>query len=112
MKALCCGYSLEVPQQGTSNEYTQRMFLQRNKNLFSEKTKKKTMTFSGNSSDLELWQVLIKPGPEVMKLFSCSTQLSMKFSLLINMKNANKSWHFHIYKQRKFHAQQCFARKN
>ena len=26
------------------------------------------------------------PGPEVIKLFSCSTQLSMKFSLLINMK--------------------------
>ena len=25
-------------------------------------------------------------GPEVIKLFSCSTQLSMKFSLLINMK--------------------------
>ena len=28
----------------------------------------------------------IKPGSEVIKLFSCSTQLSMKFSLLINMK--------------------------
>ena len=26
------------------------------------------------------------PGPEVIKLFSCSTQLSMKLSLLINMK--------------------------
>ena len=25
-------------------------------------------------------------GPEVIKLFSCSDQLSMKFSLLINMK--------------------------
>ena len=28
----------------------------------------------------------IKPGPEVIKLFSCSTQLSMKFFLLINVK--------------------------
>ena len=27
-----------------------------------------------------------KPGLEVIKLFSCATQLSMKFSLLINMK--------------------------
>ena len=27
-----------------------------------------------------------KSGPEVIKFFSCSTQLSMKFSLLINMK--------------------------
>ena len=26
------------------------------------------------------------PGPEVIKLFSCSTQLSMTFSLLINVK--------------------------
>ena len=26
------------------------------------------------------------PGPEVIKLFSCSTQLSMKFVLLINLK--------------------------
>ena len=26
------------------------------------------------------------PGSEVIKLFSCSTQLSMKFSLQINMK--------------------------
>ena len=28
---ICCGYSLEVPQQGTSNEYPQHMFLWRNK---------------------------------------------------------------------------------
>ena len=27
-----------------------------------------------------------KPGPEVIKLFPCSTQLSMKFFLLINVK--------------------------
>ena len=26
------------------------------------------------------------PGPKIIKLFSCSTWLSMKFSLLINMK--------------------------
>ena len=28
----------------------------------------------------------IRSGPEVIKLFSCSTQLSMKFSPLINVK--------------------------
>ena len=28
----------------------------------------------------------ISPGPEVIKLFSCSTQLSTKFILLINVK--------------------------
>ena len=29
---------------------------------------------------------IIRPGPEVVKLFSFSTQLSMKFTLLINAK--------------------------
>ena len=28
----------------------------------------------------------LTPGPEVIKLFSCSTQLSIKFFLLINVK--------------------------
>ena len=69
------------------------------------------------------------PGPEVTKLFSCSTQLSMKFQLLIKTKipankevscfkslrcciyhankclNANNCWHFNIYEQDKFCAQ-------
>ena len=30
--------------------------------------------------------VLLLPGPEVIKLFSCSTQLIIKFFLLINVK--------------------------
>ena len=34
--------------------------------------------------------VFAKSGPEVIKLFSCSTQMSMKFSLLINMKMPTK----------------------
>ena len=62
-----------------------------------------------------------KPGPEIIKLFSCSTQLRRKFVLLINFKlltiansfllniaedeifsvnryeNANYCWHFHTY---------------
>ena len=58
-----------------------------------------------------------RSGPEVIKLFSCTTQLSMKFFMLINLQlltmlnsfllniaehesaspNKNESWHFHIY---------------
>ena len=35
------------------------------------------------------------PGPEVIKLFSCSTQLCMKFKLLINtVLNSQKSMEF------------------
>ena len=30
--------------------------------------------------------IYLRSGPEVIKLFSCSTQLSMKFFLLINVK--------------------------
>ena len=68
------------------------------------------------------------PGPEVIKLFSCSTQLSTKFQLLIKTKirtnkevscfkslrciyhakkcqNANNCWHFNIHEQDKFRAQ-------
>ena len=43
-----------------------------------------------------------KPGPEVIKLFSCSTQLSIKFIRLINIKNDNNYWHFNIYKHDKY----------
>ena len=69
------------------------------------------------------------PGPEVIKLVSYSTHLSMKFQLLIKTKipankevscfkslryciyhankclNANNCWHFDIYEQDKFRAQ-------
>ena len=41
------------------------------------------------------------------KTFSCSTQLSIKFSLLINMKMPTI-----VYKQRNFHAQLFLTRKN
>ena len=70
-----------------------------------------------------------KPGLKVIKLFSCSTQLSMKFILLINVKmptivgiltfisrintsyeslktrNTYLFYHFLFYEQLKFHAQ-------
>ena len=67
--------------------------------------------------------------PDVINLFACSTQLSMKFKILISRKistnsvfswaqislkcyifpahtcqNANNCYHFNIYEQEKFHA--------
>ena len=62
------------------------------------------------------------PGLEVIKLFPCSTQLSMKFQLLIKTKtltnkevscfkslrciyHAYNCWHFNIYEQDKFRVQ-------
>ena len=67
--------------------------------------------------------VLFSPGPEVIKLFSCSNQLSTKFQQLIKTKmptkeavscfkslrcciyHANKGWYSNIYEQDKFRAQ-------
>ena len=70
-----------------------------------------------------------RSGPEVIKHFSCLTQLSIKFqlfiktktlkrlvflvlklsddvfTLLINIKNANNCWHFNINEQDKLHAE-------
>ena len=70
-----------------------------------------------------LYAGISSPGPEVIKLFSCSTELSTKFQLLIKTKiptneevscfkplgcciyhankckNANNFWHFNIYEQ-------------
>ena len=34
-KNICCGYSLEVPHRGTSNEYPQHMYAWRNKKIIS-----------------------------------------------------------------------------
>ena len=79
--------------------------------------------------------VLKKSGPEVIKLFSCSTQLSMKFYPLINVKmptivgiltlmsgknsiqglpqpkTSRISWYFYTYEHLKFHAQLSWAWK-
>ena len=76
-----------------------------------------------------MWEFVLSPGTDVMKLFSCSTQLSMEFQLLIKpkmlkntdfscfqifrccilhadkCKNANNCWHYNIYEQDKFRAQ-------
>ena len=68
-----------------------------------------------------------KSGPEVIKRFSFSTQLSMIFQMLISIKNikkfsffsssdkfrmlfflANNCWHFNIYEREKIHAQLSF----
>ena len=43
----------------------------------------------------------LKPGPEVKKLFSCSTQLSMKFKMVISIKNIKKFGFFFGSDQRR-----------
>ena len=40
----------------------------------------------GRDTSEHTMQTQMRPGTEIIKLFSCSTQLSMKFFLLINVK--------------------------
>ena len=49
------------------------------------------------------------PGPEIIKHFSCSTQPSMKFSLLINMKMLTKGSIFIL--SEKFSCSAMFSKK-
>ena len=82
-----------------------------------------------------MWKWHVQPGPVVIKLFSCSTQLSMKFFLLIHVKmptvvgiltfmngknsilglsepkKSRISWYFYTYEHLKFRAQLSWARK-
>ena len=51
-----------------------------------------------------------RPGSKVIKLFSCSTQLSMKFSLLINMKMPTKL-EFSYLLAEKFSCSAMFSKK-
>ena len=63
--------------------------------------------YLANSADSYHIALLKKSGPEVIKRFSCSIKLSMKFFMLIHLKlltiaisfllNIAESWHFHIY---------------
>ena len=54
----------------------------------------------------------MRSSPEVIKLFSCSTQLTMKFSLLVNMKMPTIVGVFIFMSRKKNHAQLCLASKN
>ena len=57
-----------------------------NKHILLSGGKSDTNRYVANSEDPDQMLHSVMSGPEVIKLFSCSTQLSMKFSLLINMK--------------------------
>ena len=54
-------------------------------------------------------QIGRKPGAEVIKLFSCSTQLSMKFKMLINIEIAkiNGIFRFNSLEQAIYPANKC-----
>ena len=79
----------QLPCVGAICDYTQRLSLYGSQTYLNKGTYEKTclQTYSKYlSASADLFKVsMIRPGPEVIKLFSCSTQLSMKFFLLINV---------------------------
>ena len=60
------------------NEYSITLIPRKGRDLFS-----KALPFDFVGAFIKL---LVKPGPEVIKLLSCSTQLNTKFQLLIKLK--------------------------
>ena len=91
-----CGYTLEPPRRGGSNEYPQSMFWSKNKkNRYTPAYSSfRGYTFHGHVFMMKLvllFHLLEKtddlgyrPRPEDIKLFfSCSTQLSIKFKPLL-----------------------------
>ena len=50
-------------------------------------------------------------GPQVINLLYAQLNSAEQGIFSVN-KYENYCWHFHIYWQRKFHAQLCLARKN
>ena len=72
-KYICCGYSLEVPWQGTSNEYPQHMFLWRNK--------KNIRTFWQNYHQI----FVLNKSSEILLLYVVYNQHAMvKRNLMLN----------------------------
>ena len=107
---ICCGYSKELSQWDGSFEHLKHMFKLMDKKIITilrilfllnwpyDWNLKISNSFiaSGdfyclritfaNSLDPNQDRQNVGPGPKVIKLFSCSTQLSMKFILLIDVK--------------------------
>ena len=80
LKKTCCGYSLEVPHRGTSNESTHNIFCLSNK---------KNVNFWASKSWLDKWILTIVRG-QVIKFDNSSTlHLILKYTEAILQINFN-----------------------
>ena len=61
---------------------------------------------------LTVLKTILMPRPRGYKTFFMLNSAEHEIFSANKYENANNGWHFHIYYQRKFHAQQCLARKN
>ena len=70
-KNICCGYSLEVPHRGTSNEYPQRMFLWRNKKNINTFWLKNMPYLELSLSRYKYFHSSIILGPSIINTYDC-----------------------------------------
>ena len=76
-KNICCGYSLEAPRRGASNEYTQHMFLWRNgENYPRIITKYSSLTSPLNYNDIKT---------EIIRL-NCLSKLETNLEDMLQMR--------------------------
>ena len=67
---ICCGYSLEAPHQGASNEYQQHMFSLRNKkDISSFQMKKVPYLLLYICKVLPYFKILVSDNPTYRTLF-------------------------------------------
>ena len=87
-KIICCGYSLEVPHWGTSNEYPQHMDLRRNWENYLRIIFKYSSITSLLLFDLSYGSELASLSEETPWLFKETACISVSFYLLL--------WNTHI----------------
>ena len=72
---ICCGYSLEVPQWGTSNEYPQHMFLWKIRKIIAELSlliSTETYVLGTSNEYLQfLWVFVFKRFAKLQKFLTC-----------------------------------------
>ena len=92
---LCCGYSLEAPQWGASNEYPQHMFLWRNKKNIYLRHLSRSMMIVILAAIVQM-PVCKRccPSSKNLDLILYSLPLSGKLKIFFLFFPENRIWHF------------------
>ena len=93
---ICCGYSLEVPPWGTSNEYPQHMFLWRNKKFIQKDTPHICSCLFSQEQQIYVTICLFscKPIPFLKGIYKSSFDRAYHESVSVSL---NNSWYHILY---------------
>ena len=92
-KNIWCGYSLEAPHQGASNEYPQHMFSRNNKNIFPIPPPHLELCLLAVSHLFFCRRSLYQLTPSILMSISCQPEVGglTKFSMIYNW-DKTKNW--------------------